>query len=193
MPEVDYDAAIAVIGMAGRFPGAERLTKLWDNLLAGRSGLRQLGDDELMAAGVRQAQLADPDYVRTSGSINGYDMFDAGVFGFGRREAEVMDPQHRLLLESCFEALEDAGYPAMGMTEKVGVLAGCGYPDYIWNVAFETMAEAGGGLMMAIGNERDSLSSLVSYKLEDYRAPSITVQTFCSTAPPPSTWRRKPC
>ena len=181
MPEVDYDAAIAVIGMAGRFPGADSVEELWDNLLAGRSGLRQLGDDELMAAGVRPAELADPDYVRTSGSVNGYDMFDAGVFGFGRREAEVMDPQHRLLLESCFEALEDAGYPAMEMTEKVGVFAGCGYPDYIWNVAFETMAEAGGGLMMAIGNERDSLSSLVSYKL-NCRGPSITVQTFCSTA-----------
>jgi acyl transferase domain-containing protein/acyl carrier protein len=181
MTEVDYDAAIAVIGMAGRFPGADSVEELWDNLLAGRLGLRQLGDDELMAAGVRPAQLADPDYVRTCGSVNGYDMFDASLFGFGRREAEVMDPQHRLFLESCFEALENAGYPAMEMTGKVGIFAGCGYPDYMWNVAFDTMAEAGGALMMAIGNERDSFSSLVSYKL-NLRGPSITVQTFCSTA-----------
>ncbi|MGZ4432668.1 MAG: SDR family oxidoreductase, partial [Trebonia sp.] len=181
MTDVDYDAAIAVIGMAGRFPGADSVGELWDNLLAGRLGLRQLGDDELSAAGVRPAQLADPDYVRTCGSVNGYDMFDAGLFGFGRREAEVMDPQHRLFLESCFEALENAGYPAMEMTEKVGVFAGCGYPDYMWNVAFDTMTEAGGALMMAIGNERDSLSSLASYKL-NLRGPSITVQTFCSTA-----------
>ncbi len=181
MPEVDYDSAIAVVGMAGRFPGADSVEELWDNLLAGRLGLRQLSEDELIAAGVRPAQLADPDYVRTSGPVNGYDMFDAGMFGLTRREAEVMDPQHRLFLETCFHALENAGYPAMEMTQKVGVFAGCGFPDYMWNVAVDTMAEAGGALMMAIGNERDSLASLVSYKL-NLRGPSITVQTFCSTA-----------
>jgi len=181
VPEVDYDAAIAVIGMAGRFPGANSVEELWDNTLVGRPGLRVLGDDELIAAGVRPAQLADPDYVRTTGTLDGYDMFDARMFGFGRREAEAMDPQHRLFLESCFEAMENAGYPPMEMTEKVGVFAGCGFPDYLWNVAGAMMAEPGGALMMAIGTERDSLASLVSYKL-DFRGPSLTVQTFCSTA-----------
>lgn len=181
MSEFDYDAAIAVIGMAGRFPGADSVDALWDNLLIGKAGLRELSDEELSAAGVSPAQLADPAYVRTSGSINDHDMFDAGMFGFGRREAELMEPQHRVFLESCFEALENAGYPAMRMAEKVGVFAGCGFPDYMWNVAFDTMAEAGGGLLMAIANERDSLASLASYKL-NLRGPSITVQTFCSTS-----------
>lgn len=181
MSEIDYDAAIAVIGMAGRFPGADSVDELWDNLQAGRLGLRTLSEQELAAAGVSPAQLADPDYVRTGGSINGHDRFDAGMFGFNRREAEVMDPQHRIFLESCFEAVENAGYPPMRMTEKVGVFAGCGYPDYMWNVAFDTMSEAGGALMMAIGNERDSLASLASYKM-NLRGPSITVQTFCSTS-----------
>jgi acyl transferase domain-containing protein/acyl carrier protein len=181
MSDVDYDAAIAVIGMAGRFPGANSVEELWDNLLAGRPGLRRLDDNELMAAGVSPAQLADPDYVRTTGSISDHDMFDAGMFGFNRREAEVMDPQHRIFLETTFAALENAGYPAMGMTDRVGLFAGCGFPDYMWNVAFETISEAGGALMMAIGNERDSLASLASYKL-NLRGPSITVQTFCSTS-----------
>ncbi|MFT9821166.1 beta-ketoacyl synthase N-terminal-like domain-containing protein, partial [Lysinibacillus sp. NPDC056185] len=77
--------------------------------------------------------------------------------------------------------LEVAGYPPMAMTEKVGVFAGCGFPDYMWNVAFSTIAEAGGALMLAIGNERDSLAAMASYKL-NLRGPSLTVQTFCSTS-----------
>ena len=77
--------------------------------------------------------------------------------------------------------LENAGYPAMGMTDKVGVYAGCGFPDYTWNVAFGAAPGPGGALLMAIGTERDSLGSYASYKL-GLRGPSITVQTFCSTS-----------
>jgi acyl transferase domain-containing protein/acyl carrier protein len=181
MSDIDYEAAVAVIGMAGRFPGADSVEQLWDNVVSGRLGLRQLDDAELIAAGVSPAQLADPDYVRTTGSISNHEMFDAGMFGLNRREAELMDPQHRIFMETTFEALENAGYPAMGMKDRVGIFAGCGYPDYMWSAAMETMSEAGGALMMAIGNERDSLASFVSYKL-NLRGPSITVQTFCSTS-----------
>jgi acyl transferase domain-containing protein/acyl carrier protein len=180
MTEVDYDATVAVIGMAGRFPGAGSVDAFWDNLLTGRLGLRELGDEELAAAGVSPAQLANPAYVRVSGSIDGYEMFDAGLFGCSRREAELMEPQHRIFLECCFEALEQAGYPPMQMPGRVGVFAGCGYPDYVMNI-LGTVFEAGGTLMLAIGTERDSLASLASYKL-DLRGPSVTVQTFCSTS-----------
>ena len=181
MTEVDYEAAVAIIGMAGRFPGAGSVDELWQNLLAGKLGLRQLADEELASAGVSPAQLADPGYVRTSGSISGYEMFDAAMFGLNRREAEGMDPQHRLFLETCFEALENAGYPPMDMPGKVGVFAGCGFPDYMNNLFLHTMAQPGGQLMMAIGCERDSLASYASYKL-NLRGPSITVQAFCSTS-----------
>ena len=184
MTDVDYDAAIAVIGMAGRFPGADSVEELWDNLLAGRQGLRVVSEDELVAVGVSPAQLADPDYVRTTGSVRNHDMFDAGMFGFGRREAETIDPQHRLFLENCFEALENAGYPPMGMSEKVGLFAGCGFPDYMWNLSFATAGEAGGALMMAIGNERDSLASLASYKM-DLRGPA----SRCRRSVRPRSWR----
>src|SRR5204863_4525720 len=92
-----------------------------------------------------------------------------------------VEPQHRLFLECSWEALESAGYAPNEVPGKVGVFAGCGYPDYLGNVAPALANEAGGGLLVAIGTERDSLASMVSYKL-DLRGPSMTVQTFCSTS-----------
>jgi phthiocerol/phenolphthiocerol synthesis type-I polyketide synthase E len=181
MSEVDYDTAVAVIGMAGRFPGAVNVTRLWADTIAGRSGLREVTDEELIAAGVPAGHFADPNYVRVTGSVEGIDRFDAGLFGLTRHEAELMDPQHRLFLETCVEVLENAGYPAMRMAEKVGVYAGCGFPDYTWNIAFGAAPGPGGALLMAIGTERDSLGSYASYKL-GLRGPSLTVQTFCSTS-----------
>ncbi|MFI5957625.1 SDR family oxidoreductase [Cryptosporangium sp. NPDC051539] len=178
---IDPESAIAVIGMAGRFAGATTVDQLWANLMAGRGGLRELSEEELLEAGVNPALLASPDYVRVGGGVDDVDRFDAGMFGVNRREAELMDPQHRFFLECCWEVLERSGYPPMAMPGRVGVFAGCGYPDYLQQVARKAMAEPGGSLMLAVGTERDSLASLVSYKL-DLRGPSITVQTFCSTS-----------
>ncbi|MEU7748183.1 SDR family oxidoreductase [Nonomuraea sp. NPDC049158] len=181
MSEVDYDAAVAVIGMSGRFPGAGTVDELWANLAAGRPGLRELSEEELLKAGVGPAQLADPSYVRVAGGLEDVELFDAGVFGFSRIEAEAMDPQHRLFLEVSWEALERAGYSPMAVPGRGGVFAGSGYSLYALQAAGRLMAEPGGTLLMAIGTERDSLSSLLSYKL-DLRGPSVTVQTFCSTS-----------
>ena len=181
MTETDYDSAVAVIGMSGRFPGAATVDELWDNLMAGRAGLRPLTEVELAAAGIAPATLADPNYVRVGAPVEDIDQFDASVFGFSRREAEAMEPQHRLFLECSWEALESAGYAPTGVPGKVGVFAGCGFPDYILHVEPRLSPEPGGTLLVAIGNERDSLASLLSYKL-DLRGPSVTVQTFCSTS-----------
>ncbi|HUR05479.1 MAG TPA: polyketide synthase, partial [Nonomuraea sp.] len=181
MSEVDYDAAVAVIGMSGRFPGAGNVDELWANLAAGRPGLRELSEEELLKAGVAPAQLADPSYVRVAGGLDDVELFDAGLFGFSRMEAEAMDPQHRLFLEVSWEALERAGYPPMAVPGRGGVFAGSGYSLYALQAAGRLMAEPGGTLLMAMGTERDSLSSLLSYKL-DLRGPSVTVQTFCSTS-----------
>jgi acyl transferase domain-containing protein/acyl carrier protein len=181
MTEISYDAAIAVVGMSGRFPTAASVDEFWENLLAGKPGLRELTDEELLQAGVSPAWLANPAYVRVTGSVDGYEDFDAGMFGFNRREAESMEPQHRMFLEVCWEALEDAGYAPTQIADRVGIFAGCGYPDYVWNIFGKMAVEPGGQLMMAIGTERDSLASLVSYKL-DLRGPSVTVQSFCSTS-----------
>ncbi len=181
MTETDYASAVALVGMAGRFPGAASVADLWRNVLAGVKGLRELTDDELRAAGAEPGQLADPRYVRFGAPVADLDRFDASVFGINPREAETMDPQHRLFLECTWEALEVAGYCPTDTKGQVGVFAGCGFPDYIVQNLQHLGSEPGGALLMAVGNERDSLSSLVSYKL-GLRGPSIGVQTFCSTS-----------
>ncbi|MFI6225933.1 SDR family NAD(P)-dependent oxidoreductase [Micromonospora echinospora] len=177
----DYDSAVAVVGMAGRFPGAGSVTELWRNLMSGRRGLRSLTEAELRQADVDPLARADDGYVPVTGAVDGMADFDAAAFGFSPREAETMDPQHRLLLESCWQALEDAGYPPVAPPGPVGIFAGSGYPDYLDNHLRHLGDEPGGRLLLAVGNERDSLASLVSHRL-DLRGPSLTVQTFCSTS-----------
>ena len=179
--ETDYASAVALIGMSGRFPGAGSPAELWQNLLAGVKGLREFTDEELREAGIDPGQLADPRYVRIGGPLENLDLFDASVFGIPPREAEFMEPQHRLFLECSWEALESAGYCPTDAPGQVGVFGGCGYPDYMVQNLWNQMGEPGGMLMMAVGNERDSLAPLVAYKL-GLRGPSISVQTFCSTS-----------
>ncbi|MGN9785601.1 SDR family NAD(P)-dependent oxidoreductase [Nonomuraea sp. ZG12] len=181
MTETDYDSAVALIGMSGRFPGAGSVADLWRNLLAGVRGLRTITDEELREAGVDPGTMADPRYVRVGGPLDGLDTFDAAVFGVNPREAEMMDPQHRLFLECSWEALEGAGYCPTDVPGQVAVFGGCGFPDYIVRNIRHLTAQPGGALLAAIGNERDSLASLVSYKL-GLRGPAVSVQTFCSTS-----------
>jgi acyl transferase domain-containing protein len=180
-PETDYASAVALIGMSGRFPGASSVTALWDNLTAGVKGLRELTDEELAAGGAGPGLLADPSYVRIGGPLAGIDQFDAAVFGISPREAESMDPQHRLFLECSWEALEAGGYCPTDTPGHVGVFAGCGFPDYIVHNIQHLYTEPGGMLLIATGNERDSLASFVAYKL-GLNGPAIGVQTFCSTS-----------
>lgn len=180
MTDTAYESALAIVGMAGRFPGAAGVDELWRNLQAGVSGLRTITDDELAAAGATAA-ARDPHYVRVGGPVANVDQFDAGAFGFSPREAETMEPQHRLFLECSWEALESAGYSPVDPGVEVGVFGGCAFPDYMINNVSHMLTEPGGGLLFAVGNERDSLTSLVSYKL-GLTGPSVTVQTFCSTS-----------
>src|SRR4051812_8440396 len=102
--------AIAVVGMAGRFPDARTLDEFWNNLAAGHESLRDFTADELRGSGVDPALLADPNYVARGTVLDDADMFDASFFGLAPREAEALDPQHRVLLEMAWHALEDAGY-----------------------------------------------------------------------------------
>src|SRR5882672_6038899 len=106
MPEYD-ETDVAIIGMAGRFPGADSVGELWQNLRDGVNAVRALTDDELLAAGVDSALLTDPNLVKAIAMPRGVECFDAAFFGFNPREAEVMDPQQRLLLECAWQALED--------------------------------------------------------------------------------------
>src|SRR5579883_2312398 len=105
-----YGTAIAIIGMSGRFPGARDVDSFWQNIAAGKKSIRFFSDEELREAGVDPALLQDPNYVKAGTVIEDIDRFDALFFGYTPREAEVMDPQHRLFLECAWEALESAAY-----------------------------------------------------------------------------------
>src|SRR6185436_15535533 len=125
---------IAIVGMAGRFPRAGDLDAFWRNLREGVESVSFWSDEELRAAGVDPAFLADPAYVRAQAILEGFDWFDAPFFGFSPREAEITNPQHRLFLECCWQALEDAGIdPAVfsGSGGTVGVFASGSSNTYI--------------------------------------------------------------
>jgi acyl transferase domain-containing protein/acyl carrier protein len=174
---------VAVIGMAGRFPGAATLAEFWRNLCAGVEGVSFFSDAKLEADGVAAAALADPAYVKAAAVLDDVGMFDAAFFGFTPREAEVMDPQQRLFLEQAWQALENAGYDAERYAGRVGVFAGVSGNTYLLDnlLPNREALESVGQFQTMISNDRDFLATLVSYKL-NLKGPSLTVQTACSTS-----------
>ncbi|HEX6290048.1 MAG TPA: beta-ketoacyl synthase N-terminal-like domain-containing protein, partial [Herpetosiphonaceae bacterium] len=179
----DYTTAVAIIGMSGRFPGARNVEQFWNNIAGGVRSIRFFSDEELLAAGVEPETLRDPNFVKAGTVIEDADRFDARFFGYPPREAETMDPQHRLFLECAWEALERAAYDPETYKGLIGVFAGSCYPTYMHNNLLSNLelVDDVGLLQINVGNEADSLSSTVSYKL-NLRGPSIAVQTFCSTS-----------
>jgi acyl transferase domain-containing protein len=174
--------SIAVIGMAGRFPDAWNVAELWRNIAAGHESLRDHTDEELRAAGADPALLADPNYVKRGTVLDGVELFDAAFFGLSPREAEALDPQHRLFLETAWHALEDAGY-AGDLRLPVGVFAGAGMNTYVFaNLLGNRAAQIAIGPYQAmLANDKDYLATRVAYKL-NLRGPSMMVQTACSTS-----------
>jgi len=174
---------VAVVGMAGRFPGARDVEELWRNLAAGVESIRFFTDQELLEAGFPPDLLARPDLVKAHGALDGVELFDATFFGFHPREAEVTDPQQRLFLECAWEALENAGYDPGRHPGEIGVYAGCGVSSYLlWNLTSRPDLVAGlGSDQIRLGNRPDNLATRVAFKL-DLRGPAVTVQTVCSTS-----------
>ncbi|WP_062216690.1 type I polyketide synthase [Streptomyces sp. NBRC 109706] len=175
--ENGYEEAVAVVGMAGRFPGAADVAELWRAQLAGVPGLRRVTEAERAAAGVREG----PGYVPVAGPVPGLEEFDAQAFGLTEREARTLEPHHRLLLECSWEALESAGRPPVRPGLPVGLFAGCAFPDYLTRHVPDLAHEPDGARLLAAGVERDSLTSLVSWRL-GLSGPSLTVQSYCSTS-----------
>ncbi|HEU5378427.1 MAG TPA: polyketide synthase, partial [Ktedonobacteraceae bacterium] len=178
-----YDSALAIVGMAGRFPGAQDVQTFWHNIAQGVVSIRQLSDDELLAAGVDPARLAMPNYVKAGAPLERLDQFDASFFGYTPREAETMDPQHRLFLECAWQALEQAGYDPYSYRGLIGVFAGSAFSSYFLYHLHpdQDLVEDLGSLQIDARNDRDSLASAVSYKL-NLRGPAVAVQSFCSTS-----------
>ncbi|WP_078851113.1 type I polyketide synthase [Streptomyces sp. NRRL S-237] len=180
-----YEGRIAVIGMAGRFPGAADVGAFWENVAQGRPGLRDLTEADLRGAGVDPRWIGHPQYVRTAAALDDVYRFDAGLFGISPREAELMDPQHRLFLETCWEALEHAGRLDPRPTgASVGVFAGSG--GVLAGHLPDVLADGGRFLdptasLEHLGNDKDFLATRVSYRL-GLTGPSLNVQTACSTS-----------
>lgn len=178
------NTAIAIVGMAGRFPGARNAAEFWQNLKNGVEAIRPFSDAELLAAGVSAEELAQAEYVKSGVVLEDLDMFDAAFFGFSPKDASIMDPQHRIFLECAWEALEDAGHAPGSFEGSIGVYAGSGMNSYmIHNLLTNPRLVASAGLFLIrqTGNDKDVLATRVSYEL-DLHGPSISVQTACSTS-----------
>jgi acyl transferase domain-containing protein/surfactin synthase thioesterase subunit/acyl carrier protein len=175
--------AIAIIGLACRFPGADAPADFWSNLCNGRESIRVFSEAELLAAGVAPNQLQDRHYVRAAPVLSDIERFDAAFFGYSPREAALTDPQHRLFLEVAWEAFEDAGYHPEACPGVVGVVAGGGGVVSSYLVAYPGHPALSGdtATLPHIGNDKDFLATRVSYKL-NLTGPSLTVQTACSTS-----------
>jgi len=173
---------VAIIGMVGRFPGAADVEEFWRNLCDGVDSLTPLSDAEIIAGGVDPAMVRMPGYVKWARPMAGHDLFDAGFFGLNPREAEIIDPQHRVFLECAWEALEDAGYSADQLSRRVGVYGGARMNGYLRNVfSSPAVLASTSDLQIQVANDKDFLATRVSYKL-NLGGPSVSVQTACSTA-----------
>ena len=176
-------ADIAIIGIAGHFPQAKDMQEFWHNLQHGVEAVSFFSDDELMASGVEPRLFNAPNYVRAGAVLEDIELFDAAFFGYSPREAEIIDPQQRLFLECCWQALENAGYSSEDYEGEIGLYAGVSANRYLFTnlLRNQKIVEAMGIYQLEIGNSNDYLTTRVSYKL-NLRGPSITVQTACSTS-----------
>jgi acyl transferase domain-containing protein/thioesterase domain-containing protein len=176
--------SIAIVGLAGRFPGARSAGELWKMLSEGREATQWMTPAQLREAGVAEEDIADPDYVPASLVLPDMEMFDAEFFGFSKRDAAVLDPQHRHFLECAWEALEDAGHMPENFPGAIGVFGGCGMQAYLpYNLLSNPQLVKSMGLFLLrhTGNDKDFLCSRVSYLL-DLKGPSLSIQTACSTS-----------
>ncbi|MEO0015401.1 MAG: hypothetical protein RLZZ535_3790, partial [Cyanobacteriota bacterium] len=173
--------AIAIIGMAGRFPGAKNLEEFWHNLANGVESVSFFDDEELTQSGIDPSLLKSPNYVKASAVLEDIDLFDAPFFDFNPKEAEITDPQHRLFLECAWSALENAGYDPQRYQGKTGVYGGASLNNYYAFNANRDRLGSAQSYQTLIGNDKDFLTTRVSYKL-NLTGPSITIQTACSTS-----------
>ena len=180
-PDSSQETSIAIIGLAGRYPGAANVDQYWRNLRDGVESVRFFSRRELAAAGVPDAMSAHPDWVGATAEIDDAEWFDGDFFGISPREARMTDPQHRIFLECAWEALESSGYNPAGIGDRVGIFAGCSINTYLLSSRRHAALLAVDPFAGLMGADKDFLTTRVSYKL-DLKGPSVTVQTACSTS-----------
>ncbi len=180
---VDYEG-VAIVGMAGRFPGAESVEEFWANLVAGKDSVSFFSDTDLAESGLSADELRrNGRYVPARGILQDADCFDAAFFGVHPKEAEVMEPQQRVFLEICWTALERAGYAPDRLSAITGVFAGASRNTYYLHALHPRpdLIELIGPEMVMYGNEKDYLTTRVAYKL-GLKGPALNVSTACSTS-----------
>lgn len=178
--EAVYKEDIAVIGISASFAGSKTLEEYWDNLIQGRNLIGEIPSDHF-----EYQKYYDPDskgddkmYTKWGGFLNNVDKFDAPFFRISRREAQVMDPQLRLLLQHIYHAMEDAGYAGTIRGSKTGMYVGCCFHDYQQKMDRMGMPVSPHD---ATGNALTMLANRPSYYL-DLKGPSVNVDTACSSS-----------
>ncbi|NEO58120.1 MAG: AMP-binding protein [Okeania sp. SIO3B5] len=186
--------AIAVIGMACRFPGANNLAEFWQNLALGKESITFFSEAELLATGIDPNLVKNPNYVKASPILDDIESFDADFFGYTKKEAELLDPQQRLFLECAWESLEDAGYNPLSYQGAIALYGGAAMNTYLLNNIYPHRHQLNpteslnpmtlhsfDGFKIMVANDKDYLTTKVSYKL-NLKGPSVNVQTACSTS-----------
>jgi acyl transferase domain-containing protein/acyl carrier protein len=173
---------IAVIGLSGRFPGAENLDEFWNNLANGMESTTFFTDEELRKLGVDEEMLNNPHYVKASGVLAEIDLFDAGFFGYNPLEATIMDPQIRVFHECVWAALENAGYDPVGCEKLIGLYAGACH-NFFWEALVELSGKTQplGWFPSKQLNDKDFLSTRIAHRL-NFKGPAVTLDTACSTS-----------
>ncbi|NIM12055.1 MAG: acyltransferase domain-containing protein [Candidatus Aminicenantes bacterium] len=171
---------IAVIGMAGRFPGAENIDAFWENVKNGVESVAFFSDVELSAAGIDPSLIKNPNYVKAKGCLEDIEYFDSEFFGYTPREAEIMDPQVRLFHECAWHALENAGYDPWSYHGLIGLYAGYS-PNMSWKMGNLFRGRSSSEQFQNENLNSFYFSTLICYKL-NLKGAGVTVNTACSTS-----------
>ncbi len=174
---------IAVVGLAVRVPDAAGPAQFWANLADGRNSIHELTQRQLLDAGESPAALAAPNYRPFRPLLDDPWGFDAAYFGMSGREAELRNPQHRLFLELCETALQDAAIVPERCDGSIGVYGGCATDRFVEDhirADPELLAQVG-EMIALVSSNIDYLAPFVSFRL-GLRGPSISVRTACSTS-----------
>jgi phthiocerol/phenolphthiocerol synthesis type-I polyketide synthase E len=176
-------ARIAIVGMAVRIPNADSLESFWSILEAGKQQISRFTEEQLRAAGVAPESVTNGTRVAAFGALENVDLFDADFFGFTPREAEILDPQHRIFLETAWSALQDSGTDPGQFAGRIGVFGGVGLNAYLIHnlLGNQDLIDTVGAWSINLGNDKDFVPSRVAYKL-DLQGPAVAVNTACSTS-----------
>ncbi|MCB0930636.1 MAG: acyltransferase domain-containing protein [Mycobacterium sp.] len=175
--------------MAGRFPGARSVLEFWRNLRGGVESIVDLSDEDLIGAGVGEKALAHRSYVRRAALLPGLEEFDADFFGFTPNAARMLDPQHRLFLQTAWHAMEDAGFDPAENDKSVGVFGTSSSSGYLLhNIMshYDPHMVIGQGasfdmVNLSLQTDKDHLATRVAHQF-NLRGPALSVQTACSSS-----------